>query len=181
MWLNFDILNQFGRNVVVPANKAPKNIVFAWKKILLWVASYRTVHFEERNSCKLICKNTSFYKEEIWSLLTSINILINEGSNDMSILKKKIHKNPYRVYCLLLVQQKNCLWLYRWQRTTTILWTSLLTECHSTWIDFVTEWMLQNSLEDFLEIFFSFPKEITHLNDFSTLCTTIPHENLKPV
>jgi hypothetical protein len=39
--------------------------------------------------------------------------------------------------------------------------------------------MLQNSLEEFLEIFFSFPKEITHLNDFSTLCTTIPHENLK--
>jgi hypothetical protein len=88
MWLNFDILNQFGRNVVVPANKAPKKIVFVWKKILIWVSSYRTVHFEERNSCKLICKNTSFYIEEIWSLMTSINILINEGSNDMSILKE---------------------------------------------------------------------------------------------
>ena len=77
--MNVDIDNKY---VVVPANKASKKTVFVSKKILRWVSSYRTVHFEERNSWKLVCKNTSFYKEEILSLMTSINILINEGSND---------------------------------------------------------------------------------------------------
>ena len=175
--------------VVVPADKAPNNVVFVCKSY------YYECLIKELGidgcSGSPTYKNVSFDKDEILanhkSFLSSLDIPMTKDNEDLPCLYwiPKLHKTPYKQR--YIAGSSSCSTKELSMTLTKIL--SAVKEKLQVYCDTVYSrsginqmWILKNS-KDLLNNFkdrSSFSK-ITSLKtfDFSTLYTTIPHDKLK--
>ena len=173
--------------VIVPADKAPNNVVFVCKTNYL---SYLKKELDLDDSTSSITyQHTSFTKNEILanhrSVLSSLNVNTIDKDMNLPLLHwiPKLHKNPYKQR--FIAGSSNCS-----TKALSKLLTSVLTtvkEGLQKYCDVVYShsginqmWILKNS-KQLLE---NLQSQSSHINsirtfDFSTLYTTIPHDKLK--
>ena len=173
--------------VVVPADKAPNNIIFVCKKHYI-DCLIAELGIESNGNPTYTA--TTLSKEEIInnhkSVISSFGLDINSKSCDLPSLYwiPKLHKSPYKQR--FIAGSANCT-----TKPLSILLTSILSAVKSGLqkycdISYSTSgvnemWILKNS-KDLIDILRSRSLSTCHsikTFDFSTLYTTIPHKQLK--
>ena len=173
--------------VIVPADKAPNNVVFVCKTYYLSCLK-KELDLDDSTS-SITYQHTSFTKNEILanhrSVLSSLNVNTIDKDMNLPLLHwiPKLHKNPYKQR--FIAGSSNCS-----TKALSKLLTSVLTtvkEGLQKYCDVVYShsginqmWILKNS-KQLLE---NLQSQSSHINsirtfDFSTLYTTIPHDKLK--